>query len=87
MPGFYLRRHSLRMTTIDTLKQHAPELLQTPTFQDNPILLQQIQAAMKQYAEEKAKHYARFFYDRAYYYSLWEKEFNWDTYTKEHPMK
>lgn len=75
------------MTIIEALKQHAPALLQNPEFQDNPLLLQQIQAAMQKYTEEKALDYARFYFKRAYLWSLWKKNFDWKTYTAEHPLE
>jgi len=80
-------KKSKTIDTIGALILHAPELLQTPAFQENPILLQQVQAAMQHYAEEKATEYARFFYDRAYFWSLREQPYDWDTYTKEHPLE
>lgn len=73
------------MTTIEALLFHAPDVLHIVVMDD--ALRAQLQAAMKHYAEDKARHYARFFYDAEYFYSLRHEPSDWDAYTQEHPLE
>ncbi|AEE53749.1 hypothetical protein [Haliscomenobacter hydrossis] len=73
------------MTTTDALKQYAPILIQSPEFQGSPALLYQIQAATRQYAEEKAKHFAGWIANQVIAGRTYDKL--WRDYLNEHPLE
>ncbi len=73
------------MTTIDHLKQHAPDLIKEPAFQGDPKLLQQIQEAMTRYAEEKARDFSSWVCNQVVAGRTYAKL--WIDYLEEHPLQ
>lgn len=70
------------MTITDALNEHAPGVAFIVSLDND--LSEQLKAAMKAYAEEKARDFARYFYLRATEHG---SGFSWASYIEQHPLE